>query len=243
MTLPLVPQNRTGVLMLRSLKMYGMAQAVEDLIERGPRLSKPPSHPVTGAEGRIGRTRAALHRLSHEGCPAAIGLEPVAAHGRRPAYKDLAGLDFAARAINEATVRTLHRCAFLDGARNVILIGGPGTGKTHVAAALGIQAIEHHRHKVRFFSTIELVNAPEQEKAGGKVGQIAESLTRLDLPSSGKRSPGSFSEPRRPGRTRRSAVQRLGRGIAGPAAEQALPTHQRRDHHKYQLQRVGHGLW
>ena len=51
----------------------------------------------------------------------------------------------------------------------------------HVATALGIQAIEHHRRKVRFFSTIELVNALEQEKAKGKTGQIAENLTKLDL--------------------------------------------------------------
>jgi DNA replication protein DnaC len=56
-----------------------------------------------------------------------------------------------------------------------------GTGKTHVATALGIQAIEHHRRKVRFFSTIELVNALEQEKAKGKAGQTAEGLTKLDL--------------------------------------------------------------
>lgn len=47
----------------------------------------------------------------------------------------------------------------LDGAENVVLIGGPGTGKSHVATALGIQAIEHHRKRVRFFSTVELVNA------------------------------------------------------------------------------------
>ena len=67
----------------------------------------------------------------------------------------------------------------LQGVR--VVQGGPGTGKTHVATALGIQAIEHHRRKVRFFSTIELVNALEQEKARGKAGQIAESLTRLDL--------------------------------------------------------------
>ena len=100
---------------------------------------------------------------------------------RTPAYKDISGFDFAASEINEATVRTLHRCEFMDGAQNVVLIGGPGTGKTHVATALGIQAIEHHRRKVRFFSTIELVNALEQEKAKGKAGQIAEGLTKLDL--------------------------------------------------------------
>ena len=63
---------------------------------------------------------------------------------RFPAYKDLSSFDFAASEINEATVRTLHRCEFMDGAQNVVLIGGPGTGKTHVATALGIQAIEHH---------------------------------------------------------------------------------------------------
>ena len=78
-------------------------------------------------------------------------------------------------------MRQLHRCEFMDGAHNVVLIGGPGTGKTHIATALGVQAIEHHRKKVRFFSTIELVNALEQEKAKGKAGQIADGLSKLDL--------------------------------------------------------------
>ncbi|MDX0519231.1 ATP-binding protein [Sinorhizobium medicae] len=100
---------------------------------------------------------------------------------RFPAYKDISGYDFAASEINEATVRQLHRCEFIDGAQNMVLVGGPGTGKTHVATALGVQAIEHHRRKVRFFSTIELVNALEQEKAKGKAGQIAETLVGLDL--------------------------------------------------------------
>ena len=62
-----------------------------------------------------------------------------------------------------------------------VITGGPGTGKSHVATALGVQAIEHYRRKVRFFSTIELVNALEQEKARGKAGQIAETLVRQDL--------------------------------------------------------------
>lgn len=78
-------------------------------------------------------------------------------------------------------MRQLHRGEFMEGAQNVVLIGGPGTGKTHVATALGIQSIEQHRRRVRFFSTIELVNALEQEKTRGKAGQIAESLSRLDL--------------------------------------------------------------
>jgi len=74
-------------------------------------------------------------------------------------------------------VRQLHRCEFMERAENV----GPGTGKSHIATALAMQAIEHHRKKARFYSTIELVNALEQEKAQGKVGQIAERLVRCDL--------------------------------------------------------------
>ena len=50
-----------------------------------------------------------------------------------------------------------------------------------MTTALGIQSVEQHRRRVRFFSTIELVNALEQEKTRGKAGQIAESLSRLDL--------------------------------------------------------------
>jgi DNA replication protein DnaC len=90
-------------------------------------------------------------------------------------------LDFAASEINEATMCRLHKCEFIDAVQNIVLIGGPGTGKTHAATALGVQAIEHHRRKVRFFSTIELINSLEQEKTKGKAGQLAESLTKLDL--------------------------------------------------------------
>jgi len=60
-----------------------------------------------------------------------------------------------------------------------VAVGGPGTGKTHIATALGIQAVEHHRKKVRFFATVDLVNALEREKAMNKAGQLAERLLRL----------------------------------------------------------------
>jgi len=78
-------------------------------------------------------------------------------------------------------VRQLHRYEFMDDANNVVLVGGPGTGKTHIATALGVQAVEHHRKRVRFFSTVELVNTLEQEKAQGKAGQIANRLAHSDL--------------------------------------------------------------
>jgi DNA replication protein DnaC len=163
------PASGAIIVMLRSLKMHGMAQAVNDLMEQGapafdaavPILSQ-----LLKAETAEREVRSVSYQLKA---------------ARFPAYRDLAGFDFASSEINEALVRQLHRCEFIDVADNIVLVGGPGTGKTHMATALGVQAIEHHRKRVRFFSTVELVNALEQEKAQGKAGQIAGRLAHSDL--------------------------------------------------------------
>jgi len=70
---------------------------------------------------------------------------------------------------------------FLESAHNVVFIGGPGTGKTHLATSLGVEAIRRHGKRVRFFSTVELVNALELEKAQGKSGQLAYRLMYVDM--------------------------------------------------------------
>ena len=61
------------------------------------------------------------------------------------------------------------------------MIGGPGTGKTHIATAIGVEAIVHHHRRVRFLSTVELVNALEQEKLNGKQGRLANRFAHADL--------------------------------------------------------------
>lgn len=163
------PASGAIIVMLRSLKMHGMAQAVTDLMEQGapafdaavPILSQ-----LLKAETAEREVRSVSYQLKI---------------ARFPAYRDLAGFDFVSSEINEALVRLLHRCEFIDVADNIVLVGGPGTGKTHIATALGVHAIEHHRKRVRFFSTVELVNALEQEKAQGKAGQIAGRLAHSDL--------------------------------------------------------------
>jgi DNA replication protein DnaC len=163
------PATGAIVVMLRGLKMPGMAQAVTDLMQQGSpafEAAVPILSQLLKAETAEREVRSVAYQLK------------VA---RFPAYRDLAGFDFASSEVNEALVRQLHRCDFIDVADNVVLVGGPGTGKTHVATALGVQAIEHHRKRVRFFSTVELVNALEQEKAQGKAGQIANRLVHSDL--------------------------------------------------------------
>jgi DNA replication protein DnaC len=163
------PAGAAVVVMLRGLKMYGMAQAVGELVEQGapafdaavPILSQ-----LLKAEIAEREVRSTAYQIKA---------------ARFPAYKDLAAFDFTSSEVNEAMVRQLSSGEFIVGADNVVLIGGPGTGKTHIATALGVHAIEHHRKKVRFFSTVDLVNALEQEKAVNRAGQLAERLVRLDI--------------------------------------------------------------
>ena len=163
------PASAAVVVMLRSLKMYGMAQAASDLIEQGA----PAFDTAVPILSQLLKAEVAEREVR------SIAYQMKAA--RFPAYKDLAGFDFASSEVNEAMVRQLHRCEFIEGVHNVVAVGGPGTGKTHIATALGVQAVEHHRKKVRFFSTVDLVNLLEQEKALNKAGQLAERLLRLDL--------------------------------------------------------------
>ncbi|MGV6477764.1 IS21-like element helper ATPase IstB [Azotobacter vinelandii] len=163
------PASAAVIVMLRSLKMFGMAQAADELIEQG----------APAFDAALPILAGLLKAEMAEREVRSIAYQIKAA--RFPAYKDLAGFDFAASEINEALVRQLHQGDFMENADNVVLIGGPGTGKSHIATALGVQAVEHHRKKVRFFSTVDLVNALEQEKTSNRSGQLAERLLRLDL--------------------------------------------------------------
>ena len=149
------PAAGAVVIMLRTLKMHGMAQAVGELTEQGSpafEAAVPILSQLLKAETADREVRSTAYQLKA---------------ARFPNYRDLTGFDFASSEVNEALARQLHGCEFLEDAHNIVLVGGPGTGKTHLATAIGVQAIEHHRKRVRFFSTVELVNALEQEKLQG----------------------------------------------------------------------------
>ena len=98
-----------------------------------------------------------------------------------PVHRDLAGFDFECSPVGRKLIEQLAGMAFTEQAHNVVLVGGPGTGKTHLATAIGVAGIPRHGSRVRFYSTVDLVNALEQEKAQGKAGRIAASLQRMDL--------------------------------------------------------------
>jgi DNA replication protein DnaC len=154
---------------LKSLKLYGMAHALSDLAEQ----DSPAFQASTGILDHLLKAELAEREVRS----VAYQLKTA----KFPAYRDLSGFDFASSMANEALIRQLCGGDFMDTAQNVVFVGGPGTGKTHLATAISIQAIEHLHRRVRFFSTIELVNALEKEKQQGKAGQIATRLMHTDL--------------------------------------------------------------
>jgi len=154
---------------LKALRLHGMAQTWPELTAMSRRGSLDPErlmHDLVAAELADRRVRSITYQMRI---------------ARFPAHRDLQGFDFTQASVDEKLVSSLHTCEFMDSAQNVVLIGGPGTGKTHIASAIGIEAIQRHGLRVRFFTTVELVNALEQEKAAGKPGQLALRMMYVDL--------------------------------------------------------------
>ena len=97
-----------------------------------------------------------------------------------PLAKDVENFAFKDALINEALARDLAGGAFIDQQRNIVLVGGTGTGKTHLAIAIARSCIRA-RSRGRFFTTIDLVNPLEADSRAGRQGRIADYLTRLDF--------------------------------------------------------------
>ena len=97
-----------------------------------------------------------------------------------PEMKDLDSFRFDLSPVNEALVRSLHAGAFLAQRRNAVLVGGTGTGKTHLSIAITAQVIRAGT-RARFFNAVDLVNRLEAESRNGKAGMLASQLRRLDL--------------------------------------------------------------
>jgi len=107
------PASAAVVIMLRGLKMYGMAQAVGDLMEQGSpafEAAVPIISQLLKAETAEREVRSVAYQIKA---------------ARFPAYKDLTGFDFTSSEVNEALMRQLHRCEFINNADNVVLVGGP----------------------------------------------------------------------------------------------------------------------
>jgi DNA replication protein DnaC len=155
---------------LKALRLNGMAGAWADLMEQGGGASIESSRWLVEHLLQAEDVDRAMRSIAHQMKAA-----------RFPVHRDLVGFDFEASQVDKDLVQKLADLSFTEEAQNAVLIGGPGTGKTHLATALGISGLTRHSKRVRFYSTVDLVNALEQEKAQGKAGRIAMSLARMDL--------------------------------------------------------------
>ena len=99
---------------------------------------------------------------------------------RLPLAKDLADFKFAGTPINETLVKDLAGGGFIAQQRNVVLVGGTGTGKTHLAIAIARSCIRAGA-RGRFYNVVDLVNRLETETRNGRQGRIADHLTRMDF--------------------------------------------------------------
>lgn len=113
---------------LKTLKLPGMAPTIAELAEQ----SSPAYQQAESILEALLKAEVAEREVR------SINYQMKVA--KFPAYRDLTGFEFTESQVNEALVRALHRCEFLEAAQHVVLIGGPGTGKTHLATAIGVQA-------------------------------------------------------------------------------------------------------
>lgn len=154
---------------LKALRLHGMVSAWTDLTANGSTSTEASRwliEHLLEAEDTDRHMRSIANQMST---------------ARFPVHRDLAGFDFNASKVDPTFIKTLATMAFTDQAQNVVFIGGPGTGKTHLATAIGICGVTQHGKRVRFHSTVDLVNALEKEKRDGHAGRIGRSLMRMDL--------------------------------------------------------------
>lgn len=155
---------------MKGMRLYGMAGAWTELADRGD------------SAGLQSARWLVEHLLDAEHTDRAMrSIRYQLQSAKFPVHRDLAGFDFDASKVDPGLITELSSLAFTEAAHNVVFIGGTGTGKTHLATALGVSGITRHGKRVRFYSTIDLVNLLEQEKAAGKAGKLAFALMRMDL--------------------------------------------------------------
>ena len=98
-----------------------------------------------------------------------------------PVHKDLDTYDFTAvPALSKPKILELARGDWLEQHANTIFVGQPGTGKTHLAIALGLAACRQGR-RVRFFTAATLVNRLEEAQKQYQLDRVLNQLDRLDL--------------------------------------------------------------
>lgn len=154
--------------LLSALKLTGMKAAYDDIVTAGIKRRHSTEKIIAAllqAEIAAKQARSINYQMT-------IAKLPLA--------KELAELSFDDTPINAELIESLSGGTFLDDQRNVVLVGGTGTGKTHIAIGIARHCIRSGR-KARFFNVVDLVNRLETEVKLDRQGRTADALGRVDL--------------------------------------------------------------
>ena len=154
--------------MMTALKLAGMRAAYDDILADGLKRR----HPVQQIIGTLLQVEIADKT--------ARSIKYQMASARLPTAKELADFDFAASPVNEPLIQELAGGGFLEGKRNIVLVGGTGTGKTHLAVAIARSGIRKGA-RGRCYNVVDLVNHLEAELRAGRQGRTADQLVRRDF--------------------------------------------------------------
>jgi DNA replication protein DnaC len=161
--------KRTEILeMMRILKLSGMRTAYDEIVLSGVKRNEDVERIIAAllnAEVAAKQARSINYQMR-------IAKLPLA--------QELADLSLTSTPINGELITMLSGGTFLDERRNVILVGGTGTGKSHIAIGIARSCIRQGR-KARFFNVVDLVNRLESEVKLDRQGRLAETLVRVDL--------------------------------------------------------------
>ena len=153
---------------MAELKLYGMKAAYDEIIGTAVKRQHEPTRIVGDlltAEISEKQARSIRYQITL---------------AKLPLAKDVDDFAFDGTPINQTLVRNLAGGEFLAHQRNVVLVGGTGTGKTHLAIAIARACIRDGA-RGRFFNVVDLVNRLEAETRSGRQGRMADYLCRMDL--------------------------------------------------------------
>jgi DNA replication protein DnaC len=153
---------------LRTLKLHGMADTISDLsqsLRQGTLAPEKWLEELMKAEIADRKARSINYQMGA---------------AKFPVARDIDHFDFSVSTVNKTQVMTLYEGQFIEETRNIILVGGTGTGKTHLSIAIASHAVRSSQ-KARFYNIVDLVNQLEQEKMVGKAGQLANRLQNVGV--------------------------------------------------------------
>ena len=154
--------------MMTALQLAGMRAAYDEIVSVGVKRQ----HGIERVIGALLKAEIAAKQARSINYQMGIA--------KLPLVKELAHLELGSTPINAELIEQLAGGDFLDSQRNVVLIGGTGTGKSHIAIGI-VRRIIRVGRKARFFNVVDLVNKLEAETKLGPQGRIADGLTRVDL--------------------------------------------------------------